>query len=103
MSTYLGHLVYSNIIIIIIIATCLFCIHKFTRPTKDTYIRIFDKEGEEVFSINVKTSVAVTYPSDTLGRTLTFNISNDQLQLPINQTFYLLFDAGRYSYSFMIL
>ena len=47
-------------------------------------------------SINAKTSAAVTYPgpSDTFGRTLTFNINS--CQLPFNQTFYILFDAGNF-------
>jgi hypothetical protein len=45
-------------------------------------------------SINAKTSAAVTYPSDTLDRTLTFNINT--CQLPLNQTFYILFDAGNF-------
>ena len=66
---------------------------QFTRPTTNTYIRIFGEE-EEVFSINVRTSAAVTYPADTLGRTLTFNINNCQLQLPVNQTLYVLLDEG---------
>ena len=43
-------------------------------------------------STNVKTSSAVTYPSDTLGRTLIFNTNG--WQLPENNTFYILIDAG---------
>ena len=46
---------------------------------RDMYIRIYDKKGEQVFSINVRTSAAVTYPNDALGRTLTFNVKNCQL------------------------
>lgn len=67
---------------------------QFTRPTRDTYIRIYDEKGEQVSSVNVRTSAAVTYPTDTLGRTLTFNINNCQLQLPVNQTFYIHLDEG---------
>ena len=47
-------------------------------------------------SINTKTSSAVTYPgpSDSFGHTLTFKINS--CQLPSNQTFYVLFDAGNF-------
>ena len=61
----------------------------------DSFIRIFGQEEDEMFlSINAKTSSAVTYPgpSDNFDRTLTFNINS--CQLPFNQTFYVLFDAG---------
>ena len=45
-----------------------------------------------MFSINVKTSEAVTYPSDTLGRTLIFDTNG--WHLPENYIFYILLDAG---------
>ena len=65
---------------------------QFTRPTKDAFIRIIGENGEEVFSINVKTSAAATYPSDALDPTLKFNINH--YQLPVEQTFYILLDPG---------
>ena len=65
---------------------------QFTKPTRDTFIKIFGEKGEEMFSINVKTSSAVTYPSDVMGRTLTFNINS--CQLPENHAFYILLDTG---------
>ena len=58
------------------------------------YIRIYDEKGEQMSSVNVRTSAAVTYPTDALGRTLTFNINNCQLQLPVNQTLYIHLDEG---------
>ena len=73
------------------------CFVQFTRPTRDSFIRIFGQKEDEMFlSINAKTSSAVTYPgpSDTFGRTLTFNINS--CQLPFNQTFYVLFDPGNF-------
>lgn len=69
---------------------------QFIRPAKDTYIRILNEEGAEVFSINVRTSAAVTYPTDELGHTLTFEVNNCQLKLPENQTFYVHLDEGIY-------
>ena len=45
-----------------------------------------------MFSINVKTSSAVTYPIGALGRTLIFDTNG--WQLPENHTFYILLDAG---------
>ena len=45
-----------------------------------------------MFSINVKTSSAVTYPSDALGHTLMFDMNS--CQLPKNHIFYILLDAG---------
>ena len=41
---------------------------QFIRPTKDSFIRIFSAEGEEVLAINVKTSAAVMYPSNDKGQ-----------------------------------
>lgn len=67
---------------------------QFTRPTKDKYIRIFGEEGEEVLSINAKSSAAVTYPNNA-GRILTFDIN--VCQLPVNHTFYVLLDKGNKS------
>ena len=51
--------------------TC-FVVHtlQFIRPTRDTFIRIFNENGNEVFSINAKTSGAVTYPSDAMDHAL---------------------------------
>jgi hypothetical protein len=43
-------------------------------------------------TINVRTSAAVTYPSDALDRTLMFDVN--LCQLPVNHTFYILLDAG---------
>jgi hypothetical protein len=54
-----------------------------------------------VVTINVKTSAAVTYPSDALGRTLIFDVNN--CQLPINHTFYILLDAGELLYHVHII
>ena len=68
---------------------------QFTRPTKDKYIRIFGEEGEEVLSINAKSSAAVTYPNNALDRILTFGINISQL--PVNHAFYVLFDEGNKS------
>jgi hypothetical protein len=45
-----------------------------------------------VVTINAKTSAAVTYPSDALGRTLMFDVNI--CQLPVNDRFYILLDAG---------
>ena len=67
---------------------------QFIRPTKDAFIRIFGEKGEEVFSINVKTLAAVTYPSDTSDRTLKFNISG--YELPLDQPLYILLDPGKH-------
>jgi hypothetical protein len=53
---------------------------------------VFGEEGDEVVSINIKTSAAVTYPSDALGHSLTFDVNI--CQLPVNHTFYILLDAG---------
>jgi hypothetical protein len=53
---------------------------------------VFGEGGDEVVSINAKTSAAVTYPSDTLGRILIFDVNI--CQLPVNHTFYILLDAG---------
>ena len=44
-----------------------------------------------MFSINVATSSAVTYPDGGLGCTLSFYID---YQLPDKQTYYILFDSG---------
>ena len=65
---------------------------QFTRPTRNTHIRIFGEGGDEVVTINVRTSAAVTYPSDALGCTLIFDVNI--CQLPIGHTFYILIDAG---------
>ena len=65
---------------------------QFIRPTRDTFVRIFSDEGEEVFTINVRTSAAVTYPRDALDHTLTFDINC--YKLPENHAFYILLDAG---------
>ena len=67
-------------------------ISQFTKPTRDTFIRIFSEDGKEMFSINVKTSSAVIYPSDALGHTLMFDMNS--CQLPKNHIFYILLDAG---------
>ena len=80
------------------------CFVQFTRPTRDSFIRIFDQEEDEMLlSINAKTASAVTYPgpSDTFGCTLTFNINS--YQLPFNQTFYVLFDAGNFIVKYNII
>ena len=65
---------------------------QFTRPTRNTHIRVFGEGGDEVVTINVRTSAAVIYPSDALGRTLIFDVNI--CQLPIRHTFYILLDAG---------
>ena len=67
---------------------------QFIRPTKDAFIRIFGEKGEEVFSINVKISAAVTYPSDTSDHTLKFNISG--YELPLDQPLYMRLDPGKH-------
>ena len=77
----------------IVHVTCI--IYQFTRPTRDTYIRIFGEEGDEVVSINVRISAAVTYPNDTLDYTLIFDVNI--CQLPVNHTFYIVLDAGELS------
>ena len=64
---------------------------QFTRPSSDRFIRIFEEEGDEVVSINVATSSDILYPSDTLGRTLTFSTN---YHFPENQKFYIAFDQG---------
>ena len=64
---------------------------QFARSLRSRFIRIVEKSGEEVFSINVATSLAVTYPDDNLGRTLSFYID---YQLPDKRTYYILFDSG---------
>lgn len=65
---------------------------QFTRPTRDTFIRLFSENGNEVFSINAKTSAAVAYPSDSLDHTLKFDINS--YQLPVDQALYILLDPG---------
>ena len=65
---------------------------QFTRPTRNTHIRVFGEGGNEVVTINVRTSAAVIYPSDALGRTLIFDVNI--CQLSVNHTFYVLLDAG---------
>lgn len=46
-----------------------------------------------MLSISVKTLTAVAYPGrDALDRTLAFSIN--AYQLPVNQAFYVLLDAG---------
>ena len=65
---------------------------QFARPDRDTYIRIFGEEGDEVVTINARTSAAVTYPNDTFSRTLIFDINF--CQLPVNHSFYILLDGG---------
>ena len=57
---------------------------QFTRPTRNMHIRVF-AEGEDEVTI-VRTSAAVIYPSDALGRTLIFDVNI--CQLPVNYTFY---------------
>ena len=44
--------------------------------------------------MNVKTSAAVTYPSDTLDRALKFNISG--YELPLDQPLHILLDPGEH-------
>ena len=66
---------------------------QFTRPTRNTHIRVFGEGGDEVVTINVRTSAAVIYPSDALGRTLIFDVNI--CQLPISHTFYILLDEGK--------
>ena len=65
---------------------------QFTRPTRNTHIRVFGEGGDEVVTINVRTSAAVIYPSDALSHTLIFDVNI--CQLPISHTFYILLDAG---------
>ena len=65
---------------------------QFTRPTRNTHIRVFVEGGNEMVTINVRTSAAVIYPSDALGHTLIFDVNI--CQLPISHTFYILLDAG---------
>ena len=43
-------------------------------------------------TINARTSTAVTYPNNTLGRALIFDVNI--CQLPVNHTFYILLDKG---------
>ena len=72
-----------------------FCmLTQFIRPARDTYIRIFDELGDEVVTINARTSTAVTYPSGALGRTLSFEVNHCQLQFPVNQIFFVHLDEG---------
>ena len=66
-------------------------LNQFVRPQSERYIRLFEARGKEVFSINVATSSAVTYPSDAQGRTLSFRIDYSLLE---KQQFYILFDQG---------
>ena len=65
---------------------------QFTRPIRDTYIRIFGEEGDEMVTINARTSTAVTYPNNAMSRTLIFDVNI--CQLPVNHTFYILLDKG---------
>ena len=66
---------------------------QFTRPARDTYIRIFGEEGDEVVTINTRTSSAVTYPNNVSGHTLIFYVHI--CQFPVNHTFYILLDTGK--------
>ena len=64
---------------------------QFTRPSRDTFIQIFEEGGDKVVSINVATSSDIIYPSDALGRTLTFSTN---YHFPENKKFYVMFDQG---------
>ena len=65
---------------------------QFTRPPRDRFIRIFDEGGKEIISINAATSSNVVYPSNTLGRTLTFSTD---YYFHENRKFYILLEQGK--------
>ena len=73
-----------------------FIIHitQFLRPTRSSYIRIYDGNGTEVIRLNAATSPAVTFPQTSQGRELTFRTTN--FTFTAKRSYYVLFDPGGY-------
>ena len=73
-----------------------FIIHiiQFLRPTRSSYIRIYDGNGTEVIRLNAATSPDVTFPQTSQGRVLTFRTTN--FIFTAKRNYYVLFDPGGY-------
>ena len=73
-----------------------FIIHiiQFLRPTRSSYIRIYDGNGTEVIRLNAATSPDVTFPQTSQGRVLTFRTTN--FIFTAKRSYYVLFDPGGY-------
>lgn len=71
---------------------CYIKITQFFRPTRSSYIRIYDGNGTEVIRLNAATSPDVIFPQNTQGRVLTFRTTN--FIFTEKRSYYVLFDPG---------
>ena len=67
---------------------------QFRKPSVSRYIKIFSRDGVEVFSIDVSVSEYVIYPEVSSSRVLTFIVADTPF-IP-GMTYYVLMDPGAF-------
>ena len=66
-------------------------IFQFVRPTRQTFISVYQQDGGKIYSVDVSSSLDISYPS---WNDLTLTINTPSLVIQEKQSYYIMMDPG---------